>query len=157
MKLRKASDKDVDLILQFIKGIAEYEHMENEVIATPELLREWLFEKKLAEVVFVLKGDSKCDKDSEREVGFVLYFYNFSTFIGKGGLYIEDLFVLPEFRGQGYGKALFEYVVNKAKQEKLRRVEWTCLDWNIPSIKFYKMQGAVAMDEWTNYRLVIED
>ena len=145
MELRKAEEKDVSLILEFIKGIAEYEKLLNEVKATPELLKEWLFDKKIGEVTFVMENG--------KEVGFVLYFYNFSTFVGKAGMYIEDLFVYPEYRGKGYGKALFNYVVNKAKKEGLGRVEWTCLDWNTPSIEFYKAMGATAMDDWTNYRL----
>lgn len=142
--LRKAERKDANLILEFIKGIAEYEKMSDQVKATPELLEEWLFDKKIGEVVFVL--------EENHEVGFVLYFYNFSTFVGKGGLYIEDLFVKPEFRGKGYGKALINHVIDKARKEKLERVEWTCLDWNIPSINFYKSIGAFPMDEWTNFR-----
>ena len=147
MRLRKADREDVDLILQFIKGIAEYEKMLDEVKATPELLKEWLFDKNIAEVVFIMEED--------REVGFVLYFYNFSTFVGRAGIYIEDLYVKPQYRGKGYGKALIKYLIEKAKREKLGRIEWTCLDWNQPSIDFYKSLGAKPMDEWTNFRLVI--
>ena len=144
--IRKAEKKDVVLIHDFIRGIAEYEKLSHEVKSTPELLEEWLFDKKTGEVAFV--------QDEEgREVGFVLYFHNFSTFVGKAGMYIEDLFVYPEYRGKGYGKALFNFVVDKAREEGLGRVEWTCLDWNTPSIEFYKSMGAVPMEEWTNFRL----
>lgn len=142
---RKAEKKDVGLILEFIKGIARYEKLLNEVKATPELLEEWLFEKKIAEVVFAL--------DNDKEVGFVLYFYNFSTFEGRAGIYIEDLYVKPEYRGRGHGKALMNFLIHKAEKEKLGRMEWTCLDWNQPSIDFYKSLGAKPMDGWTNFRL----
>lgn len=149
ISLRKASEKDIDLILSFIKGIAEYEKLLNEVKATPENIYEWLFERKIAEVMFVLQND--------KEVGFVLYFYNFSTFVGKAGIYIEDLYVKPEYRSTGCGKALMHYIINKAKTEKLGRVEWTCLDWNTNSIEFYKSLGAKQMSDWTNFRLTIAD
>ena len=146
--IRIADKEDIDLILKFIKGIAEYERLLHEVKATPELLKEWLFDKKTAEVAFIL--------EEGKEVGFVLYFYNFSTFGGKSGLYIEDLFVFPEHRGKGYGKALLNHVISKAREERLGRVEWTCLDWNTPSIEFYKAMGAKAMDEWTNFRITLD-
>ena len=142
---RQATREDAPLILEFIKGIAEYEKMLDEVRATPELLLEWLFDKGAGEVIFVMEDD--------REVGFVLYFYNFSTFVGKAGLYIEDLYVKPEHRGKGHGKALMEFLIAKARKEGLGRMEWTCLDWNAPSIAFYKSLGARPMDEWTNFRL----
>ena len=144
--LRKAERRDVNLILDFIKGIAEYEKLSDQVKATPELLEEWLFDKNIGQVVFAM--------EEGKEVGFVLFFYNFSTFVGKGGLYIEDLYVNPEFRGKGHGKALINYVIEKARKENLERVEWTCLDWNTPSIEFYKSLGAVSMDEWTNFRFL---
>lgn len=146
-EIRKAQENDMALILDFIKGIADYEKLLHEVKATPELLKEWIFERKAAEVAFVM--------DKGKEVGFVLYFHNFSTFVGKSGMYIEDLFVYPEYRGKGYGKALFNYVVNKAKKEGLGRVEWTCLKWNTPSIEFYKSMGARPMEEWINFRLTL--
>lgn len=144
--LRKAERRDVNLILDFIKGIAEYEKLSDQVKATSELLEEWLFDKNIGQVVFAM--------EEGKEVGFVLFFYNFSTFVGKGGLYIEDLYVNPEFRGKGHGKALINYVIEKARKENLERVEWTCLDWNTPSIEFYKSLGAVSMDEWTNFRFL---
>ena len=146
--IRIADKEDIDLILKFIKGIAEYERLLHEVRATPELLKEWLFDKKTAEVAFIMEEGN--------EVGFVLYFYNFSTFVGKSGLYIEDLFVFPEHRGKGYGKALLNHVISKARDERLGRVEWTCLDWNTPSIEFYKAMGAKPMDEWTNFRITLD-
>ena len=144
--LRKAERRDVNLILDFIKGIAEYEKLSDQVKATSELLEEWLFDKNIGQVIFAM--------EEGKEVGFVLFFYNFSTFVGKGGLYIEDLYVNPEFRGKGHGKALINYVIEKARKENLERVEWTCLDWNTPSIEFYKSLGAVSMDEWTNFRFL---
>lgn len=146
--IRIAEKSDVNLIMEFIKGIASYEKLLNEVKATPELLEEWLFEKKTGEVAFI--------REKNKEVGFVLYFHNFSTFVGKAGMYIEDLFVFPEYRGKGYGKALINHVIDKARSEGLGRVEWTCLDWNTPSIEFYKSMGAKAMDEWTNFRITLD-
>ena len=145
MTIRKAVRKDVPLILAFIKGIAKYEKMENEVHATEELLSEWLFGKGIGEVVFAMENG--------REVGFALYFHNFSTFVGKAGLYLEDLYVYPEHRGKGYGKALFLEVVKTAVERGCGRMEWVCLNWNQPSIDFYRSMGAVSMDDWKTYRL----
>lgn len=142
---RKAQPQDCGLILSFIQKLAEYEKMAQDVEATPELLREWLFHRKTAEVIFLC--------DSQREVGFALFFENFSTFVGRGGLYLEDLFVLPEERGKGYGKALFQELARIAVQRGYGRMEWSCLDWNTHSIGFYRSMGAVPMDEWTVYRL----
>lgn len=142
---RKAERKDIDLILWFVRELAVYEKLVHEMKATPELYEKWLFEHHIAEVIFVLNDD--------RPVGFVLYFYNFSTFVGKAGIYIEDLYVLPEHRGKGYGKALMSHLAKIAVEKNLGRMEWTCLDWNITSINFYKSIGARAMDEWTNFRL----
>ena len=115
MTIRKAERKDVPLILAFIRGIAKYEKMENEVLATEELLDEWLFEKGIGEVIFAM--------DNGREVGFALYFHNFSTFVGKAGLYLEDLYVYPEHRGKGYGKALFLELVKTAVKRGCGRME----------------------------------
>lgn len=142
---RQATRQDVSLILDFIKGIAHYEKMNNEVIATEQLLETELFDKSRAEVVFVLEG--------EKEVGFALFFHNFSTFVGRAGLYLEDLFVLPEYRGKGYGKALFIELVRIALERHCGRMEWVCLNWNTPSINFYKSLGAIALNEWSTYRL----
>ena len=145
MKIRKAVRQDVPLILEFIKGIARYEKMENEVVATTELLEEQLFDKGHAEVIFAMEEGV--------EVGFALFFHNFSTFLGRGGLYLEDLFVYPEHRGKGYGKALFLELVRIANERGCGRMEWVCLNWNKPSIDFYRSMGAVPLDEWTTYRL----
>ena len=143
--IRKAEREDAALVLEFIKGIAKYEKMENEVEATVELLEEQLFDKGRAEVIFAMEDG--------KEVGFALFFHNFSTFVGRGGLYLEDLYVYPEYRGKGYGKALFLELVSIANERKCGRMEWVCLNWNTPSIEFYRSLGAVPLDEWTTYRL----
>ena len=145
VRFREATAEDAGLILQFIRGLAEYEKMAHEVVATEELLRAWLFEKQAAKVIFAMEG--------EKEVGFALYFHNFSTFLGRAGIYLEDLFVLPEYRGRGYGKALLARLAAIAVEEGCGRLEWWCLDWNQPSIDFYKKKAAVPMEEWTTYRL----
>lgn len=142
---RYAEEKDSGTILNFIKALAEYEHMENEVIATEELLKEWIFDKKKAEVIFAVAEG--------KEVGFALFFHNFSTFLGRAGIYLEDLFVLPEFRGRGYGKKLLSQLAKIALERRCGRLEWACLDWNQPSIDFYLSLDAKQMDEWTTYRL----
>ena len=143
--IRKAVREDAELVLDFIKGIARYEKMENEVEAKVEMIEEQLFDKGRAEVIFAMENG--------REVGFALFFHNFSTFVGRSGLYLEDLFVLPEYRGRGYGKALFLELVRIARERNCGRMEWVCLDWNKPSIDFYRSMGAVPLDEWTTYRL----
>ena len=145
IRIRKAERKDCALILDFIKGIAVYEKMESDVVATAELLEEQLFDKNRAEVIFAMEGG--------KEVGFALFFHNFSTFVGRNGLYLEDLFVYPEYRGKGYGKALFLELVKIAHERNCGRMEWVCLNWNTPSIEFYKSMGATPLDEWTTYRL----
>lgn len=145
---RFADREDVEVILEFIKALAEYEKMEDEVVATPELLEEWIFDKQKAEVIFaVVNGE---------EVGFVLFFHNFSTFLGRAGIHLEDLFVKPEYRGKGYGKALLIKLSQITVERGCGRLEWECLDWNEPSIAFYKSLGAVPMDGWTTYRLTGE-
>ena len=146
---RAAVPGDEVLILDFIRQLAVYERMEDQVVATPELLTEWIFEKQKAEVVFAeVEG---------RPVGFTLFFHNFSTFLGRAGIYLEDLFVLPEHRGKGYGKALLCNLARIAVERGCGRLEWSCLDWNKPSIDFYtKRMQAVPMDEWTVYRLTGE-
>ena len=144
-EFRFAEKKDAALILDFIKGLAEYEKLENEVVATPELLKEWIFEKKKAEVIFAL--------DNGKEVGFALFFHNFSTFLGRSGIYLEDLFVLPEYRGKGHGKALLKELAKITVERGCGRLEWCCLDWNKPSIDFYLSLGAKPMDDWTIYRM----
>lgn len=143
--IRKAVREDASLILEFIKGIARYEKMEDEVEATSELLEKQLFDQNRAEVIFAVENG--------REVGFALFFHNFSTFVGRSGLYLEDLYVFPEYRGRGYGKALFLELVRIAKERGCGRMEWVCLNWNTPSINFYRSMGAVSLDEWKTYRL----
>ena len=145
---RYATENDCSKILFFIRELASYEKMSDEVIATEELLKEWLFEKKTAEVIFACVG--------EREIGFALFFHNFSTFLGRAGIYLEDLFVLPEYRGKGYGKAILKELAKTAVGRKCGRLEWSCLDWNQPSIDFYLSLGAKPMNEWTVYRLTGE-
>ncbi|HAJ74703.1 MAG TPA: GNAT family N-acetyltransferase [Lachnospiraceae bacterium] len=145
MTFRFADENDCSVILAFIRALADYEKMTDLVIATEELLKEWIFEKKKAEVLFVCEG--------EKEVGFALFFHNFSTFLGRAGIYLEDLFVLPEYRGRGYGKALLKELAQITVERGCGRLEWACLDWNQPSIDFYRSLGAVPMDEWTTYRL----
>ena len=145
---RGACPEDTALILRFIRELAAYEQLEDQVVADEETLRRWIFEKKGAEVLFVLEDG--------REVGFALYFHNFSTFLGCSGVYLEDLFVLPEYRGRGYGKALLCRLAAIAKEEGCGRLEWWCLDWNKPSIDFYKSMGAEPMEDWTVYRVAGE-
>ena len=142
---RYAKETDVALILYFIKELAEYEKMSDEVVATEELLKEWIFEKKKAEVIFALEDG--------KEVGFALFFHNFSTFLGRAGIYLEDLFVKPEYRGKGYGKALLKKLAEIAVERGCGRLEWSCLDWNKPSIDFYLSLGAEQMSDWTTYRI----
>ena len=145
MTFRFAEAADCALILSFIRGLAEYEKMSDQVVATEELLREWIFDKQKAEVLFA------CDEG--REVGFALFFHNFSTFLGRAGIYLEDLFVLPEYRGKGYGKGLLQKLAQITMERGCGRLEWWCLDWNQPSIQFYRSLGAEPMEEWTTYRL----
>ena len=145
---RGACPEDTALILRFIRELAAYEQLEDQVVADEETLRRWIFEKKGAEVLFVLEDG--------REVGFALYFHNFSTFLGRAGVYLEDLFVLPEYRGRGYGKDLLCRLAAIAKEEGCGRLEWWCLDWNKPSIDFYKSMGAEPMEDWTVYRVAGE-
>lgn len=145
MEIRCAERKDTAIILNFIKDLANYEEMLDQVVATEELLSEWLFDKKAAEVIFALEDG--------KEVGFALFFHNFSTFLGRAGIYLEDLFVLPEYRGRGYGKGLLRKLAQIALERGCGRLEWACLDWNKPSIDFYLSLGAQPMDEWTTYRL----
>lgn len=145
LTFREAQEKDCALILYFIKELAAYEKMSDEVVATEELLREWLFEKKKAEVLFACVDGT--------EIGFALFFHNFSTFLGRAGIYLEDLYVLPEYRGRGYGKATLKRLAKIAVSRGCGRLEWWCLDWNQPSIDFYLSLGAKPMDEWTVYRI----
>lgn len=144
--IRFATVDDVPLILEFIKSLAEYEKLAHEVVATEDLLRQNIFgERRRAEVIFAYEGSSP--------VGFALFFHNFSTFLGRPGIYLEDLYVKPETRGKGYGKMLLAYLAKLAVERNCSRLEWWVLDWNIPSIEFYKKLGAKPMDEWTVFRL----
>ena len=145
ISFRPALPEDCPLILSFIKALAEYEKLSDQVVATEELLKEWIFEKGKAEVIFpVVDGE---------EVGFALFFHNFSTFLGRAGIYLEDLIIKPEHRGKGYGKATLQQLGRIALERGCGRLEWACLDWNRPSIDFYLSLDAMPMDEWTVYRL----
>lgn len=143
--VRPAERGDAALILSFIQGLAAYEKMSDEVVATVERLEETLFDKRQAEVLLL--------EENGVPAGFALFFHNYSTFLGRAGMYLEDLFVKPEFRGKGYGKRLFQEVAQLAVERECGRMEWSCLDWNQPSIDFYRALGAVPMEEWTVYRL----
>lgn len=147
--IRTATENDLSLILQFIKQLAEYEKFLHEVIATEEILRKSLFEQKMAEVVI--------GEEDGKPVGFALFFHNFSTFLGKPGIYLEDLYVKPEYRGKGYGKKLLSHLAKLALERDCGRLDWSCLDWNEPSIKFYKSLGALPMEDWTVFRLTGEN
>lgn len=142
---RFAEEGDTPLILQFIRELADYEGMLSEVVADEATLKEWIFRKQKAEVLFVLADG--------REVGFALFFHNFSTFLGRAGLYLEDLYVKPEYRGRGYGKAILKKLAAIAVERGCGRLEWWCLDWNRPSIDFYLSLEAQPMEDWTVYRI----
>lgn len=148
MTFRTAERGDTALILEFIRRLAEYERMADEVVADEATLESWIFDKQKAEVIFALEG--------EKEVGFALFFHNFSTFLGRAGIYLEDLFVLPEYRGRGFGKALLKKLAAIAVERGCGRLEWWCLDWNKPSIDFYLSLGAEPMTDWTTYRIAGE-
>ena len=143
--IRFAIEEDVPLILRFIRELADYEHLLHEVVATEALLREWLFVKKTAEVIV--------GEEDGTPVGFALFFHNFSTFLGRSGVYLEDLYVRPECRGKGYGKALLQKLAALAVERGCGRLEWWCLDWNEASIGFYRSLGAEPMSDWTVYRI----
>jgi len=144
--IRPAGEYEVHLILQFIRDLAVYEHLEHEVVATEAQLREVLFgQRRYAEVVFAcLDGDP---------VGFALFFHNFSTFLGRPGIYLEDLFVRPQARGHGVGRRLLAWLAAEAVSRRCGRLEWSVLDWNEPSIQFYRNLGAVHMQEWQIFRV----
>ena len=143
--IRTASVEDCGRILQMIWALARYEKMEDQVVATEDLLREWIFEKKKAEVLFATEDG--------REVGFALFFHHFSTFLGRAGIYLEDLYVMPEYRGKGHGKALLKRLAQITLERGCGRMDWQCLDWNERSIAFYRSLGAETLDDWTGYRL----
>lgn len=144
-QIRFANINDLDKIIYFITELAIYEKMLDEVVVTKDLLKKWLFEEKIAEVIFVMEND--------KEVGFALFFHNYSTFVGRAGIYLEDLYVLPNYRHKGYGKALIKKLANICIERECARFEWCCLNWNKPSIDFYLSLGAKPMDEWTTYRI----
>ncbi len=149
MKIRAASETDVPLILRFIRDLARYEKLEEKVVATEDGLRQTLFgNPRFAEVVFAEEGGV--------DVGFALFFHNYSTFLGRPGIYLEDLFVKPEMRGRGYGKALLAHLARLAHERGCGRLEWAVLDWNAPAIDFYKSLGAVPLDDWKIFRLIGE-
>jgi GNAT superfamily N-acetyltransferase len=144
--IRPATVEDVSLILSFIKELAEYERLSYEIVATEDILRESLFgERRAAEVVIGQQGDDPA--------GFALFFHTFSTFLGRPGIYLEDLYVKPEFRGMGIGRAVLVYLARLAKERNCGRLEWSVLNWNEPAIRLYRGIGAVPMDEWTVYRV----
>lgn len=145
LEFRFADIKDTANILFFVKELAAYEKMSDQVVATEELLKEWIFEKKKAEVIFAMENG--------KEIGFALFFHNFSTFLGRSGIYLEDLFVLPAYRGKGYGKSILRHLAKIAVERGCGRLEWWCLDWNKPSIDFYLSLGAEPMNDWTVYRI----
>ena len=146
LNIRIASESDLPLILQFIKDLAEYERLAHEVVATEDILRTTLFGQPRVAEVLIGEADGK-------PAGFALFFHNFSTFLGRPGIYLEDLFVKPDFRGRGYGKALLSRLAQIAHERKCGRLEWAVLNWNTPAIDFYKSLGAVPMDQWTVYRV----
>jgi GNAT superfamily N-acetyltransferase len=149
LEIRAATEDDVPLILSLIKELAEYERLSHEVVATEEVLRDALFgERRVAEVLICHHRDEPA--------GFALFFFNFSTFLGKPGIYLEDLYVRPQFRGMGFGKALLACLAKRARERGCGRLEWWVLDWNEPAIRFYQSLGAVPMEDWTVYRLTGE-
>lgn len=143
--IRPAQPEESGLVLEFIKKLAAYEKCADEVVADEATLRHSLFEERSAEVVFA--------EEDGVVIGFALFFHNFSTFVGRKGLYLEDLFILPEKRGKGYGKALLKYLAQLAVERQCGRMEWICLDWNESALKVYRSIGAFPMDEWTVQRL----
>ena len=145
MKLRFANRDEVNLILHFIKELAVYEKMSDQVVVTEALLTKWIFDQKIAEVLFLIEDD--------KAIGFALYFYNFSTFLGKAGIYLEDVYIQPDYRHRGYGKEVFNFLAKIMIEKDLGRIEWSCLNWNQPSIDFYLKLGAKPMNEWTTFRL----
>ncbi len=147
-KIRSAEESDVKLILQFIQGLGAYEKLSHEVVATEEKLHKTLFQQKMAEVII---GDY-----DGKPVGFALFFHNYSTFLGQAGIYLEDLYILPDMRGKGFGKKMLSQLAKLAIERDCGRLEWSCLDWNEPSICFYKGLGAKSLDEWTIFRVTGE-
>lgn len=146
--IRFATRQDVPVILDFIKELAAYEKLMHEVVVTEALLEKYLFDEQKAEVIF--------GEVNGKPIAFALFFTNFSTFLGKPGLYLEDLYVQKEYRGQGIGKQILAFLANLALERDYGRLEWWVLDWNTNSIAFYKQLGALPMDEWTTFRVTEE-
>ena len=145
LQIRNAQVNDIPTLIALIQELADYEKLSKEAVATEDLLKYWLFEKERAEAL-ILEVD-------QIVIGFALYFHNFSTFLGKAGLYLEDLYIKPDYRHKGYGKQVFKYLAKLTLERACGRMEWSVLDWNTPSIQFYQSLGAKPMDEWTTYRL----
>ena len=145
-QIREATPDDCGLILHYINALALYEKLEHEVVATLDIVRDSFFRPNATTHALIAERNGA-------PIGFAVYFYNFSTFLGRAGIYIEDIYIDPEHRGFGAGKQIIQYLAAKAKRENCGRLEWWVLDWNEPSIEFYKRLGAVAMDEWTVYRV----
>ncbi len=144
--IKQATEEDIPLLLSFIKALAEYERLSHEVVATKEMLHESFFGKNsVAETIFAYY--------QEKPAGFAVFFHNLSTFLGRSGIYLEDIYVYPQFRNKGIGQALLIYIAKQAKVRKCGRLEWTALNWNQPAIEFYKNLGATPMEEWTTFRL----
>lgn len=143
--IRETSIVDVDTILSFIYEIAEYEKLTDQVVATKEILEKSLFEHKQAEV-FLMEVSNKA-------IGFIIIYEHFSSFIGKSGIYLEDIFIKPEYRNFGFGKKALGFIADLGVKRDVFRIEWSVLNWNEPSIAFYKSIGAIAMEDWTTYRL----
>lgn len=145
LTFRNAERGDTELILRFIRELAEYEEMTDEVVADEATLEQWIFDREKAEVIFAVENGE--------EVGFALFFHNFSTFLGRAGIYLEDLYVKPEYRGRGIGKAVLKKLASIAVERGCGRLEWWCLDRNRPAVDFYLSMGAVPMNDWTVYRI----
>ncbi len=143
--IRFADEKDARIIFGMVKELAEYEKLLDSFEATEELLKESLFHSGDAETIICYHY--------EKPVGYAIFFHNFSSFTGRVGIFIEDIYVKPEMRGKGFGKMMFAFIAKVAVERKCGRLEWSCLDWNTPSIEFYKKMGAVPLDDWTTYRL----
>jgi len=148
-RIAAATEADIPVILEMIRGLAEYERLSHAVTATEDLLRRTLFGARPAAEVLLAYNNAEC-------VGFALFFQNYSTFLAKPGIYLEDLFVKPHARGKGTGLALLSEIARLAAQRGCGRVEWSVLDWNEPSIAFYQKLGAIPLDEWTMFRLTGE-
>lgn len=145
LTIRTAQPDDTPLILSLIRELAEYEKLADQVTADEKTLHTWLFEKQSADVLI-----AECEG---QPIGYALYFHNFSTFLGRSGIYIEDIYIRPAYRGRGFGKQMFVHIGGLAVSEGCGRLEWACLDWNAPSIAFYRSLGADSMDGWSVYRL----